>query len=142
MLTQPAERATTGVFGIGVDLAFVPEFRVALEDKKSVFVRDFLTAFELAYCLEAAEPLRSQRVAARYAAKEALLKALDGPRLFEERRLRFDFAEAEVRNDDQGRPFFRFRGALAEFLESIGISQTRVSLSHTGDYAMASVILL
>ena len=142
MLKETVPSLRTGFYGAGVDLAYVPEFREALADSKSVFVREVLTQGELDYCLGVPEPLRSERAAARYAAKEALLKALDGVRLYEPHAIRFRYSDCEVRNDDCGRPFWRFHGELLDFMVSVGIGSARVSMSHTGDYAVAQVTLL
>lgn len=142
MLKESVPTRRAGFYGSGVDLAYVPEFRDALADAKSVFLREVLTQGELEYCLSVPEPLRAERAAARYAAKEALLKALDGVRLYEPHAIRFRYSDCEVRNDDYGRPFWRFHGDLLAFMVSVGIGSARVTLSHTGDYALAQVTLL
>ena len=106
------------------------------------FSREFYTSEELQYCQARGESRQAERLAARYAAKEAFIKALDGPRLWLKADLKINFREIEIRNDDSGRPFFRFHGELKKYLETQGIRQASVSLSHTGDYAVAQVVIL
>lgn len=127
-------------YGIGVDLVYVPEFTAALRDPATAFFRTCFAPAEYEYCWNAPSGQRAQRFAARYAAKEACLKALDGPRLHQGRAIEFRYAEAEVHKDDYGRPFFLFRGELAEYLRSLSL-RSQVSLSHVGEYAIAQVCL-
>ena len=72
-------------------------------------------------------------LAARFAAKEALIKALGGP-------VGLSWLEAEVITDDSGRPFFELSGAIAEAASSLGITRTHLSLSHDGGHAVAMVV--
>lgn len=126
------------IYGIGIDLVHVPEFESALQDENTHFFRSYFSVSELDYCHSGPKDQRARRFAARYAAKEACLKALDGARLHSPAAFRFDYPEAAVCKDEYGRPFFQFAGNLAEFVRELQL-QSRLSLSHTGDYAIAQV---
>ncbi|MBX7057911.1 MAG: holo-ACP synthase [Leptospirales bacterium] len=130
------------IYGIGVDLAFCGDFREVFEPSGENFLRRYFTPSEERYCREVEGRQRLQRLAARYAAKEALLKALDGPRLHEDALFAFNYQEAEVARDHRGRPMFRFHGELPQRLAELGVAGSHLSLSHSGDYAIAQVALL
>ncbi len=129
------------IHGAGIDMAFVPEFRAAMDDGKTRFLETYFTSRERSYCVNHDGTRGAQSLAARYAAKEALLKALDGERLGAGPEFRFEYREAEVRNDEHGRPYLLAHGALNEYMRGRGITRTLLSLSHTGDYAIAQVVL-
>lgn len=78
-------------------------------------------------------PWPVETLAARFAAKEAFLKAL-GTGMFQ-----IPFSEIEVLRDDQGRPYVALRGRAREAAE--GVSRIHLSLSHDGGIAVAFVIL-
>ncbi|MCB1165136.1 MAG: holo-ACP synthase [Leptospiraceae bacterium] len=126
------------LYGQGIDLVFVPEFESALKDKSHFFAQYF-TREEQEYCHAQKESARS--FSARYAAKEAFLKALDGPRLNQGQAIVFDYREVELRTDLAGRPYLIFKGELKRYLRSLRIVRSSVSLSHTGDYSIAQVYL-
>ncbi|MBI40955.1 MAG: 4-phosphopantetheinyl transferase [Leptospiraceae bacterium] len=126
------------IYGIGVDIVHVPEFAAALQEPGTAFFDRYFSRTEFDYCEYAPDQQRAQRYAVRYAAKEACLKALDGARIHSPAAFRFQFPEASVCKDEYGRPFFQFHGRLAEFISALHL-QARLSLSHTGDYAIAQV---
>jgi len=129
------------LYGSGIDLTFVPEFLEVLRDEKSSFYQKFFTRAEMRHSRARGEERAAQHLAACYAVKEALLKALDGPRLHQPPALAFEYQEIETLNDEFGRPFLRFHGELKNYLMEMGIKKSYVSITHTGDYAMAQVIL-
>lgn len=122
------------IVGTGVDLVEVERLRRAAERRPALLARLFTPA-ELAYAA-AAPRHRWQRLAARFAAKEALLKAL-GTGL---RQVRWQ--EAEVVRDEAGRPGLVLAGALARLARERGVCQAHLSLSHTPRYAVAQVVLV
>ena len=84
-----------------------------------------------------AEAVRCERLAARFAAKEAVLKAL-GTGL----RSGMEWTDIVVVRDELGAPSIRLGGRVAEVAASKGIEAWQLSLSHAGGFAMASVLAL
>ncbi|NNG18164.1 holo-ACP synthase [Naumannella sp. ID2617S] len=112
------------IIGIGVDVCEVARFQRACE-RRSGFARRFLTE------TEAALPVAS--MAARYAAKEALAKALRIER-------GLGWQDAEVVVDEFGRPDFRIRGSVAARADELGVRAIHLSLSHDAGIATAFVV--
>ena len=91
---------------------------------------DLFTAVELAGC--AGKRRWTEHLAARFAAKEAVLKALGtglGPRM--------RWTDIEVANDPEGRPIVFLGGAVAARADACGFRQVCLSLTHTADFAIA-----
>jgi holo-[acyl-carrier protein] synthase len=122
------------IIGIGTDIVEVP--RIAAKLAKGDGFRNLVfTPFEISYCEKQAMPAESY--AARFAAKEALLKALgtgwgNGG---------VNFDEIEIRNDEAGKPELFLIGNGADRYASSGIRKIWVSLSHEKSAAIAMVIL-
>ncbi|MDR6567020.1 holo-[acyl-carrier protein] synthase [Chitinophaga ginsengisegetis] len=122
------------IIGIGTDIVEVP--RIAAKLAKGDGFRNLVfTPFEISYCENQAMPAESY--AARFAAKEALLKALgtgwgNGG---------VNFDEIEIRNDEAGKPQLFLIGNGADRYASAGIRKIWVSLSHEKSAAVAMVIL-
>ncbi|MCD2497771.1 MULTISPECIES: holo-ACP synthase [Microbacterium] len=112
------------IAGIGVDLVDIARFERTLERTPRLRERLF-TANE--------QPMPARSLAARYAAKEAFIKALGGSD-------GVYWREIEVQNDPEGRPFFSLTGATAATVIARGISTMHVSMSHDGGFATAYVI--
>jgi holo-[acyl-carrier protein] synthase len=112
------------IVGIGVDVVDVARFRAAMERTPALRTRLFT---------EAEETLPPASLAGRFAAKEAVAKALGGPPGLSHR-------EAEVVKDDNGRPAVRVTGRAAEVARELGVTRWHVSLSHDGGVAIAYVI--
>lgn len=131
------------ILAIGIDLQRVDFFEEVLKDNKRGFLDGHFTEGEASYCLQ--DPARSaERLAARYAAKEALIKALgttryDSPPEIDPAQL--DYKEIEVMHDSYGRPYLRFHGEVARILKERGMKKALVSLSHDKGYAIAQVVL-
>jgi holo-[acyl-carrier protein] synthase len=113
------------IVGIGTDLVEIVRLERALERTPTLRERVFTTA-------EASLSLES--LAARFAAKEALAKALGAPG-------GLSWQDAEVVVDTGGRPGFELRGAVAARAEELGADRVHLSLSHDGGVAVALVIL-
>jgi holo-[acyl-carrier protein] synthase len=113
----------------GVDL--VPVARIArLIAEQPAILGSIFTARELAYC--DGKRRRHEHLAARFAAKEAVLKALGtglGPGMA--------WTEVEVVNEINGRPIAHLHGAVAVFAAGRGLVNVDISLSHTADLAIA-----
>lgn len=118
--------------GIGIDLVEVPRIRELLEKHGQRFKERTFTAGEIAYCDACAEP--AMHYAARFAAKEAVAKAL-GTGLWAEGVV---WTDIEVVREASGKPAIVLHGAAKQHAaEAICL----VSLTHTRDLAMAQVIL-
>lgn len=120
--------------GTGIDIVEVERIKGAVERTPSFLQRVF-TPGELAYAGES-ERHRWRRLAARFAAKEALLKAL-GTGL---RRVRW--TDAEVNHDALGQPYFVLSGRLDRLARSRGATTFQLSLSHSDAYAVAHVLAI
>jgi holo-[acyl-carrier protein] synthase len=122
------------IVGIGIDIEEVARIRDAIERHGTRFVNRIFTPAEIAYVERKAN--RYERYAARFAAKEAGMKAIGtGWR----RGVRWlDF---EVANLPSGRPTLKMHGAAAQFAEGLGVRNVALSLTHTAHQGMAIVIL-
>ncbi|MDU2064198.1 MAG: holo-ACP synthase [Sporomusaceae bacterium] len=119
------------IIGIGLDIVEIDRIAAAIE--KDSFVKRVFTPAEQAYC----ESLRAgcaASFAARFAAKEAFLKAL-GTGLREGK-----WIDMEVLPDELGAPHLSLSGRFAEMAEEKGISEIYISLTHAKKYAAAQVI--
>jgi len=114
--------------GIGVDVVDVDRFAALLERQPTLAGRLF-TAAERADAGDAPE-----RLAARFAAKEALLKALESG-LGAAR-----WHDIEVRKRDSGAPYLALHGAAADLCATRGVERLLLSLSHTATTATAFVV--
>ncbi len=121
------------VVGIGVDLVLIPRIRRAMERWRDRFLKRVFTEDELAYALRRRDP--AQHLAARFAAKEATLKAL-GTGLTMGVRWR----EMEVRRPRGTRPTLRLSGRTQSLGAARGIRALHLSLTHDGEYALAEVV--
>jgi len=108
--------------GIGIDVVDIERFKESIDRTPGLREKLFTPA-------EASKPIAS--LAARFAAKEALYKALSPSH-------GLAWHEAEVINLESGKPAFLFRGAIAELIDGADI---HLSLSHDGGIASAMVIL-
>jgi holo-[acyl-carrier protein] synthase len=122
------------IVGSGIDIAEGPRIRAALERFGNRFLQRIFTAGEIRYCDSKANAV--ERYAARFAAKEAAMKALGtgwnhGVR----------WRDCEVVRLPGGRPTITFHGRAAEFAAKLGVKNTALSLSHTTEQAIAQVIL-
>ena len=122
------------IVGTGVDLAEVPRIRAAIERHGRRFIERIYTPAEIAYVERKANPY--ERFAARFAAKEAGMKAIGtGWR----RGVRWQ--DFEVANLPSGKPTLGFHGQAARFAEALGVKSVALSLTHTAELGMAHVIL-
>ncbi len=122
------------IVGSGIDIAEVPRIAAVIERFGARFLRRVFTPDEIRYC--DARHNRAERYAARFAAKEAALKAL-GTGL----RGGIAWKQVEVRREAGGRPTIAFTGAAAGYAAKLGARHIALSLSHTQQHAIAQVIL-
>jgi holo-[acyl-carrier protein] synthase len=122
------------IVGTGIDIAEVPRIRQAIKRFGDRFLHRIYTAGEIRYCESKAN--RVERYAARFAAKEAAMKALGtgwnrGVR----------WRDCEVVRLPGGRPTITFHGKAAEFAARLNVKNAALSISHTAGQAIAQVIL-
>jgi holo-[acyl-carrier protein] synthase len=118
------------IIGVGIDVAEIERFQAALERTPSMAERLFLPG-ELT--LPSGDRRGIASLAARFAAKEALAKALGAP-------AGLLWTDAEVWVEDSGQPRLRVRGTVAARAEELGVASWHVSLSHDAGVASAVVI--
>jgi holo-[acyl-carrier protein] synthase len=123
------------ISGIGVDLVSIPRMRATIERWQDRFLRRVFTEREIAYCQGRHDP--APHFAARFAAKEAGLKAL-GTGL----QLGVHWRELEVRRERSEAPTLVLTGKSKEIGLFKGGSRMLLSLTHEGDYALAQAILV
>jgi holo-[acyl-carrier protein] synthase len=121
------------IVGLGTDLAEVDRIQKAIERYGDRFIRRIYTPGEIAYVSRKAN--KYERYAARFAAKEAGMKALGtgavGVR----------WQDFEVANLPSGKPTLRFHGRAAQVAERLGVRGVTLSITHTRAMALAVVVL-
>jgi holo-[acyl-carrier protein] synthase len=122
------------IVGIGIDLTEVPRIAAAIERFGDRFLHRVYTDREIAYCRSKKNSI--ERLAARFAAKEAAMKAI-GTGL----RQGVTWHDVEVGREPGGRPTIIFSGRAAHFTTRLGVQRVSLSLTHTEQIAMAQVII-
>lgn len=122
------------IVGTGVDIAEVPRIAAAIERFGDRFVKRIFTDNEIRYCESKAN--KAERYAARFAAKEAALKAIGTGW-----RGGINWRDVEVTRQPGGRPTLAFHGVAAQIAATLGMKRAHLSLSHTVEHAIAHVIL-
>ncbi|GAA4671049.1 holo-ACP synthase [Streptomyces chumphonensis] len=118
------------IVGVGIDVAEIDRFAQSLERTPALAERLFLPAEQF---LPSGERRGVASLAARFAAKEALAKALGAPRGLR-------WTDAEVLTADTGAPSLVVRGTVADRAALLGVRRWHVSLSHDAGVASAVVI--
>src|SRR5579862_9948204 len=122
------------IVGIGIDIIEVSRIRAIHQRHAERFVNRILTGAERAYVLRHADP--SQRLAGRWAAKEAALKAL-GTGLAQG----IGWRDVEILPDEHGKPLLTLHGKALERAAALGARVFHVTISHSITLAIAQVIL-
>jgi len=122
------------IVGLGVDMEEVTRLGEAIKRHGRAFLERIFTPAEIAYCERHRVP--EERYAARFAAKEATMKALGtgwgkGVR----------WRDIEVARMPGGRPTIVLHGVAREHAERMGAQRVSLSITHTGNFALAEVIL-
>jgi holo-[acyl-carrier protein] synthase len=118
------------IIGVGIDVVPVERFAAVLERTPALEARLFTDA-ELT--TDTGGRRTHESLAARFAAKEALAKALGAPG-------GMLWTDAEIVTDPYGRPHVDVRGTVAARAKELGVTRWHVSLSHDGGIASATVI--
>ncbi len=119
------------VRGIGVDIIEIERIEKSIRDLGDHFLLKIFTPHEITYCRSRAHSV--QHFAARFAAKEALSKAVSTGWAGE-----FRWHDVEVMNEPSGRPRFEFHGSMKETLTGCNVF---VSLSHSDNHVVAMVVI-
>jgi holo-[acyl-carrier protein] synthase len=119
--------------GAGIDIVSVARIANLMRGGRAAFLERWFTTAEIEYCNGKAVP--SRHFAARFAAKEAVVKVLpspwEGP---------LPWRSIEIVNDRRGAPSVRLSGAVLEVATQAGVGDIRVSLSHCDEYATAIAV--
>jgi holo-[acyl-carrier protein] synthase len=118
------------IVGVGIDVVPVERFAEALRRTPSLAARLFTASEQVT---PSGGHRTAESLAARFAAKEALAKALGAPG-------GMLWTDAEVTTDEYGRPHLSVTGTVAARAKELGVTHWHVSLSHDGGIASATVI--
>ncbi len=114
----------------GIDIIEISRVRRVLEQYGRRFLERIYTPDEIAYCRE-----RAPNLAARFAAKEATMKALGtGVR-------GVGWKDIEVVRAESGAPSIKLHGRCKQRAQRLGVQEIAISLSHSREYAVASVVI-
>lgn len=122
------------IVGTGIDIVEVPRIAQSIERFGERFLKRVFTASEIRYCESKAN--RNERFAARFAAKEAAMKAI-GTGM----RGGVTWKDFEVGREPSGRPTMLLHGKAEQVALTLGVRRTHVSVSHTEEYAVAYVLV-
>jgi holo-[acyl-carrier protein] synthase len=121
------------IVGTGIDAVEIDRIQHVIDRFGSRFLDRVFLGAEQAYCLRKRKSAES--FAARFAAKEAAAKAL-GTGI----RYGVNWLEIEVVREPSGRPTLQLHGRAAQIAGRLGVVRSSLSLTHTGQVAMASVV--
>ena len=123
------------VIGIGTDIVECLRIAQMIERHAEMFIDRVYTPTEIQYCQSRKQS--TQHFAGRWAAKEAILKALGTGW-----RRGISWRDIEVRNIPGGKPVVAMRGGARDVVESLGISEMLISISHCRSHATAYALAL
>ena len=121
------------IVGLGLDIAEVDRIEAAILQHGAPFIERLFTPNEAAYC--ESHKNRYERYAARFAAKEATMKALGTGW-----RHGIRWRDIEVARERGGKPTIRLEGVAREFAERLGVKHISLTITHSGNLALAQVI--
>jgi len=121
------------IVGLGLDIAEIDRIEAAITRHGAPFIERLFTPEEAAYCERFKN--RYERYAGRFAVKEAAMKALGtgwsrGVR----------WRDIEVTREPGGKPGLRLQGAAREIADRLGVKHISVTITHSGNLALAQVI--
>lgn len=121
------------IVGLGLDLAEIDRIGAAIERHGRPILERLYTPHEIAYC--ETHKNRFERYAARFAAKEAAMKALGTGW-----RLGVRWRDIEVRKEPSGKPTLNLEGVARQFADRLGVKNISLTITHSGNLALAEVI--
>ena len=119
--------------GTGIDIIDIPRIKKMIE-KDNLFQNKIFSATEIEYC--SGKHKKEIHFAARFASKEAFFKALGTGWRYGMR-----WQDISVENNDLGKPDIVLSGKALDFFKESGMEHIHLSISHTKEYAVASVII-
>lgn len=123
------------ILGIGTDIVECLRIAQMIERHGELFITRVYTPHEIQYCQH--RKAATQHFAGRWAAKEAVLKAVGTGW-----RRGISWRDVEIRNLPSGRPTVALRGGVREVMEELGIGQVLISISHCRSHATAYAIAM
>ena len=123
------------IAGTGVDIVEISRIKQAAGKWSDKFLKRIFTQKELEYAHGKSIPY--QHLAARFAAKEAVLKAIGDSAIH-----RIEWVNVEILNDEHGKPVVNLSGQAKKIKQEKNISDIIISMSHTRTYAVATAIIL
>ncbi len=121
------------IVGTGIDIVECLRIAQMIERHGELFITRVYTDAEIEYCT--ARKAATQHYAGRWAAKEAVLKALGTGW-----RRGISWRDIEIRNDRKGAPTVKLQAGARDVMEKAGIQRLHVSISHCRSFAVAHVI--
>jgi len=122
------------IYGIGNDVIEVERIRNSIQ-KSSAFVTKIFSKNEIEYC-ESKGNSKYQSYSARFAAKEAFMKALGTGW-----RNGIKFSDIEILNDELGKPYVNLLGTTKQVTDEHNFIAVLVTLSHIKEYAIANILI-
>ena len=123
------------IIGIGTDIVECLRIAQMIERHGELFINRVYTPTEIQYCQS--RKMATQHFAGRWAAKEAILKALGTGW-----RRGISWRDVEVRSSPGGKPIVAMRGGTRDIVEKLGIAQILVSISHCRSHATAYALAI
>lgn len=121
------------IVGLGLDISEIDRIEAAIKRHGAPFLERLFTPAEASYCEQ--HKNRFERYAARFAAKEAAMKALGTGWRFGVR-----WRDIEVMRAPTGKPSLQLHGVAAEFAARLGVKNISLTITHSGNLALAEVI--
>jgi len=121
------------IVGLGLDIAEIDRIEAAITRHGAPFIERLYTPEETAYC--ESHRNRFERYAARFAAKEAAMKALGTGWRYGVR-----WRDIEVAREPSGKPSLNLEGVAREFADKLGVKNISLTITHSGNLALAEVI--
>jgi holo-[acyl-carrier protein] synthase len=118
---------------MGIDISEIDRIEAAIARRGAAFLERVYTPREVQYCER--HKNKGERYAARFAAKEAGMKALGTGWRFGVR-----WRDIEVANAASGKPTLNLMGVAREFADRLGVKNISLSITHSGNLALAQVI--
>lgn len=122
-----------GIIGIGTDIVECLRIAQMIERHGELFLNRVFTPTEIGYC--SARAAATQHFAGRWAAKEAVLKAMGTGWA-----RGIKWVDIEIRNDERGRPAVALGGGARDVCERLGVREMHVSISHCRTFATAYAV--
>ena len=123
------------IIGTGIDIVEIDRFRETVKKYGSSFLKKIFTNNEIAYSKK--RRFQDQHFAARFATKEAVLKAFgDTPGAIKK------WTDIEVLNDKNGKPLISFHGSAEKLRKKKKVGKVIVSMAHSRNHAVANAILI